>query len=350
VSEFCTLHTGFPGAGKTLFTIDVVEKLRKSTGRPVFYSGIRGLTLPWTMFGDPGPDPERPWETDASKWYECPKGSIIVIDEAQRLMRAGGLVKDPPLYYTKMETLRHNGHDLFLITQDPTLLNAHARKLCGMHRHLMRKFGTGVSTVHEFKGVRDNVAKSRKDSISYTFRFPKELYGCYQSAEIHTGRKSIPWKLVAFAVLVPCVVAFAVYRVFWKRAEPQPGPNMVQPGTGAPGQVGPGQRGHAELVRATFDWASYQPRVPGLPHTAPRYDELTKPVRAPVLVGCVLIGNPGRSGWCITQQGTRIPQTVEFIQSWNQWGMFRDFEPEGAKANERQGIQKTEAQEKPAPG
>lgn len=325
-SEVCTLITGFQGSGKTLYTICLIEKMRKETGRKVYYSGINGLTLDWEMFGEPGPDSSRPWETDAAKWYELPDGAIIVIDEAQRLMRAGGLQKDPPLYLSKMETLRHRGHQLFLITQEPTLLNIHARKLCGQHLHVMRQFGMQKSVVHQFKGVRENVAKSRKDSVRSSFKYPKEAFNWYRSAELHTVKRALPWKLVAFAVVAPAVVVFSSWRIFWRTPD-APKPGVVAPrAPGAPGQPGVAPKG--------FDFDSYQPRVSDLPYTAPRYDGLTQPVRVPVIVGCMGWGEPLRSGFCITQQGTRVFPSLAFMSSWfKHHGMFQDFDP-GPGVNE----------------
>jgi hypothetical protein len=52
---------------------------------------------------------------------------------------------------------------------------------------------------------------------------------------------------------------------------------------------------------ARFPAASL-PRIPGLPHTAPRYDELTKPVTVPTIAGCVQIGKRCQ---CYTDRGTR---------------------------------------------
>jgi zona occludens toxin len=53
--------------------------------------------------------------------------------------------------------------------------------------------------------------------------------------------------------------------------------------------------------------ASFTPRVPGLQHTAPRYDELTKPVSAPVIVGCVVMKNKCQ---CYNEQGARYPASL----------------------------------------
>jgi len=64
------IHTGQPGAGKTLFTLQHVKRRAESENRTVFYNGIPELNIPeWQEF------------TDAEKWHELPAGAIIVIDE-----------------------------------------------------------------------------------------------------------------------------------------------------------------------------------------------------------------------------------------------------------------------------
>ncbi|MBA5604126.1 hypothetical protein H3H36_01960 [Duganella sp. FT3S] len=67
------------------------------------------------------------------------------------------------------------------------------------------------------------------------------------------------------------------------------------------------------------------PRVAGLPQTAPKYDELTKPVRVPVPAACLQFRNDCK---CYTQQGTpmdvRYNMCIEFARN----GFFQDFDPE----------------------
>ncbi|MBX3657075.1 MAG: hypothetical protein KF740_01430 [Ramlibacter sp.] len=68
---------------------------------------------------------------------------------------------------------------------------------------------------------------------------------------------------------------------------------------------------------------SLQPRIEGLPFTAPRYDELTAPVRVPVVVGCWMSET---DGWCFTQQGTRLKLPRAFMASFIANGQFLDFD------------------------
>ena len=328
----CNLHTGLQGHGKTLLTLDHVEKLRVSSGRKVFYSGIRELTLDWQEFGDAGPDPERPWFTDPSKWYELPDGAVIVIDEAQRLFRPRGTGSAVPPWEAAIETMRHKGHTLFLITQMPGLVSSHVRKLSGVHRHIMRKFGSNWVTVHEWAGVRDNCDKSRKDSIETQRRFPKELFSAYKSAEIHTVKFSVPWKIWALLAL-PVIAIAGFWWIFWGReayrkpSPPSPAVNTsLQAQNGPGGAIGGGGRDKAAQTPQSL-YASFQPRITGLPFTAPRYDALTEPVRVPVIVGC---WQSASAGFCFTQQGSRIELPREVAAAFIKGGHFVDFEPGAA--------------------
>jgi hypothetical protein len=98
------LSTGLPGAGKTLFTIAFVKELADKEKRPVFYSGITDLALDWQ-------------EIDAEKWMDAPDGALIVIDECQRIFRPRGSAAKVPEYVSALETHRHKGLDLFLISE-----------------------------------------------------------------------------------------------------------------------------------------------------------------------------------------------------------------------------------------
>lgn len=346
----CNLHTGLQGNGKTLLTLKHVEELRLASGkteddrRKVFYSGIRDLTLNWEQFGGPSADPahkEKPWFTDASEWYKLPTGAIIVIDEAQRLFRPRGNGSAVPAYEAALETLRHNGHTLFLITQDPGLISAGTRKLCGIHRHMMRKFGTNWCTIHEYVGVRDNVAKSRKGSQETNVVYPKEYYDKYKSAEEHNVKARIPWKILALVVVLVGAVGFGFYSAFAPRSGTTAKPSQAPASGAGPSrpltQEGGGKYVPPQTAQALA--ASYQPRIQGIPHTAPRYDELTAPVKAPIVVGCWI---QAKAATCITQQGTRIKPSIEFAASFIENGQFVDIEDRDSRS-EQGGAQQTSA-------
>lgn len=316
------LRTGLPGNFKTNLAITDIEARRVKENREVYYSGIRGLTLPWTEYGEKSPDPEKPWFTDGRKWYELPVGAIIVIDEAQRFLSP----REPKdsKHITELAIHRHRGYDIYLITQDPMFLHAEVRKLVQEHRHYMRKFMSSWVTEHLWpSGHKPNVAQSRTDSITSQRKGNKEAYGWYVSTEQNTAKLKVPWKVWAIVAL-PIFVIGGFMWVFRDRTpKPPEKPAAAQMAT-AEGMPAVQQVAVSERPKTASEYLADQiPRVPGLPHTAPRYDELTKPVRVPVFVGCVIQGD---TSYCVTQQGTKQYPPPEFVRSFIERGWFRDFD------------------------
>ena len=69
--------------------------------------------------------------------------------------------------------------------------------------------------------------------------------------------------------------------------------------------------------------ATYVPRIDGLPHTAPRYDEVTKPTIAPYPAACISMGDKCK---CYTQQGTLLPPDKNLCTQIVANGFFQDWE------------------------
>ncbi|SPD67821.1 conserved protein of unknown function (plasmid) [Cupriavidus taiwanensis] len=322
-----TLVTGLQGNGKTLYTIDQVKQLSEREGRPVYYHGINELALPWTPLENP------------EDWPDVPAGSIVVLDEAQKAYRRRANGSAVPRHVSELETLRHRGISLWLITQHPMLIDNNARRLCGRHLHLVRKFGAQASNVHEWNAVRENCDKpaGRKDSIKRTFKFPKAVFSLYKSAEIHTVKRSIPRKVLMLGPLLLGALAVMGYVGYGKVVKPlaaEAGVEVMQaaPGKPAAAAAAPGPSGdrreRAPMTTAEYI-AAYTPRIPGLDYTAPVYDQLTQPKRVPVPAACVTIR---RGCSCYTQQGTRLAvdqhQCAQIVQT----GFFMAFDPDGQQA------------------
>jgi zona occludens toxin len=293
-----TLITGLPGHGKTLYTLSWIKAKAEKENRPVFYARIKGLKLPWQVI-------------DPFEWMKCPANAIVVIDEVQKSNNPDdpksptlfGVRKrgDPvPPWAAALETHRHMGIDLVLITQDPMLLDVHDRKLVGQHFHVKRTFGLARATVHEFGGCRPNVAQSTSGSVRHEWSYPKRAYDWYTSAEVHTVKARVPFKVWLFLSLPFIVLGLSWYA--WshyldpdrgKQAAPVATPTALQ------AQAPPDARGR-NLTVAQYV-ATFQPRVPGLAYTAPVYDDVTKPAQAPYPAACVLMRGVCK---CYTQQGT----------------------------------------------
>jgi zona occludens toxin len=320
------LITGLPGNGKTLYTISQVKAQSERENRQVYYHGIPELSLNWERLEDP------------TKWADVPPNSIVVIDEAQKTFRNRSLGSTPPKFVTDLETHRHLGIDIVMITQHPSLIDPAVRRLAGRHRHLIRIWGTEASTVHKWDSVKDNCDKSRADSDKTKWGFDKSVYKLYKSAEVHTVKRSIPQRVKVLLGLCAVFVCLVAYMAFYLKSKTQATAPAVASSTSssAPGSPSvlrsPDQAVPLDPMEDLRRYAyREEPRVSGLPHTAPKYDQITEPVRAPVPAACVQIGRPQDGDVkckCYTQQGT--PMGVEFNMcvEFARNGYFQDFDPE----------------------
>jgi hypothetical protein len=279
-----SLSTGLPGHGKTLCTIERVERLRLETGRPVFYKrkdpdiindyGIEGLSLPW-----------QPLE-DVAKWFDAPAGAIIVIDECQRLFEKRPQSSKVPAYVSRLETHRHSGFDLFLITQDAKNLDAHARRLVEEHHHYQRLYGTQRVKIYKWQHVQDpSRPADRNMAQTVTAAYNPKFFGVYKSAEVHTVKARLPWKWIAvvvFAFIIMPAVAFGVFRWFGASVE-----ETVATDTGAVEGSSSSELPTMRPAVATWSPESLVPRVNAWPWSAPFYDKDAPQRNAPRITGCL---------------------------------------------------------------
>lgn len=298
------VHTGQPGAGKTLFTLDIVRHRAQAENRPVFYHGIELLK----------PDVFDGWQLldDPKQWMDCPDGSIIVHDECQTLYRPRGNGAAVPEYVARFETHRHSGFDIYLITQHPMLIDSNIRRLAGEHVHVVSAFGPGMATLHKWSQVKEQCDKSRSDSVSETRAYPKALFGAYKSATVHTHKIRIPPRLF-FLLALPLILGAIVWWFWGWYGSRVDKPVDVSSVVAAPSQVGIASvrpSGPVDTRRTIESWVEDQkPRIAGLPHTAPIYDKVTQPDASPYPAACVASAT---RCVCYTDQATRI-DTVDAL-------------------------------------
>lgn len=322
-----TLITGLPGNGKTLFALWWLKMKSEKEQREVYYNNIKDLNLPWTAF-------------EAEKWMDVPHGSLVVFDEGQFVFAKKPNGSKLPDFYEKLATHRHLGLDIVIITQHPTLLDNFVRQLVGQHYHCVRKFGMERSTIYEWAAANpapQNIA-SQKSAISLKWKFPKEVYTYYKSAEVHTVKRAIPAKLVLAALFVVAVVVAGYLKLGHMGAEKK---NDAAAVVANPFSPGVGSSSSSSSAVARFDPASdarefvamNTPRVQGLPQTAPRYDGLTKPSHVPVPAACIQSGDAHPVGAaprckCFTQQGTPMDVSLGMCLEFARNGFFQDFDPD----------------------
>jgi len=296
-----TVVTGIPGHGKTLLTLVRVKELAEREGRPVFFNGIKGLKLDWQ-------------ELPARDWSEVPANGIMVIDEAQKVFPIRQRSSEVPPWVAGLETHRHLGVDIWLITQHPTLIDNHVRKLVDRHLHVVRAWGTHYATVFDFRtGIQDNPEKSkRKDGVGREqWRYPKAAFEWYESSEKHTVKTRIPAKLWFFLALVFVVIPLLLWYVY-VRLQGHLHPGAAGAGSAAQSASSPAlarpERAVATRLADAMSASEYlqlmRPRIPGLAFTAPAYDQLTKPVEAPYPSVCAY--SPDFPCRCWSQRGFKL--------------------------------------------
>jgi zona occludens toxin len=308
------LTTGANGSGKTLNTLELVRAKQVKEGRTVYYDGFDMKPEKALEFG---------WlKCDPTKWQDLPDGAIVVWDECQRTghLEALGSGAKIPEFINMLGEHRKRGFDFFLISQHPLNVHKFVLRLIGSpgwHRHLKRAFGADMVSVLEWSAVATNCEKAGagKSAKVSMVAFPKHVYGWYDSAVLHTGKKQIPFKvylLGVLAVVIPVLAWLAVGQVANIGKKPGAASSAAAPvatSTGAPADK-------PDYL------ASYVPRIPGLPHTAPRYDEVTKPTTAPMPAACVQMGKRCE---CYTQQGTALQTTPEICQQIVKGGYFQEW-------------------------
>ncbi|WP_252272782.1 zonular occludens toxin domain-containing protein [Pseudomonas subflava] len=344
------IRTGKPGHGKTLNTIREVDKKALEEGRTVYFFNITGLKpellkASWFPFDDP------------HKWFDLPKDSIAVIDEAQGWFGVRDPRNRPPEHITRFETMRHHGFEVHLITQDPRYLDVHLRRLCNGHVHYWRVFKSQQLLRFESEAVIEKVElkSSFKDADKRTVRLDKKYFGVYTSTQAkHHFQFKAPKKML-FAVAAMLAAAFMVYRAYDRYEEGKA--QQAQPAESAPSAVQQVKDTVGSLITpatASGDkkantlekyLADRTPRIPDVPSSAPIYDELTKPKTYPKL-SCVMSSDEGyiernskryrvvRAAEkayiceCYTQQGTWHKTSFSFCKNVVQQGYFDPAKPD----------------------
>ncbi|MEJ2790633.1 MULTISPECIES: zonular occludens toxin domain-containing protein [unclassified Pseudoxanthomonas] len=313
-----TLITAPPGSGKTLRAVWYIRQAI-AAGELVFVCNINGINVPGVQpFDDP-------W-----KWQELPPGSVLVVDEAQKFWRAGvtEVVQDAttgkpskgvPLCIQAMETLRHQGVRLVLLTQHPVLLHLNIRQLVGLHEHLVRENGRQEATIYRRSSCIDNVRseKALKAEDNERWAFPKDCYDLYKSAEIHTVKRTISAKymrtlttaVIAGVLFVGTIIFLAVKIMGGGDSSAEQPRKSVALGSDIPP---PNERKSGQPkwhTQQEYDLA-HQPRRGQAPWSAPVFDD--RSVTADPQLYCMSSGqgSDNNGDWqdytctCLTEQGT----------------------------------------------
>jgi zona occludens toxin len=164
-------------------------------------------------------------------------------------------------------------------------------------------------------------ASSREVAAREKYKLPVRAFDLYKSSQLHTKIKTkLPWFVYLFAIALLSAIALGIYgyqRVTQKA-------NPLASSHASPGRT-PDNPAAGSLAEY---YVTMQPRLAGLHHTAPKYDDITKPNDAPWPVGCMV--SAAHSGKkevcrCIDQQGNRYATPEATCRDIVDNGIFKDW-------------------------
>jgi hypothetical protein len=343
------LRTGFQGHSKTLNSIKEIDEKAHKEGRTVYYCNVTGfkpdhpaIKACWVQFDHP--------ET----WFELPANALIVIDEAQTWFRVRPQGSKVPAYATRLEIMRKDGHELHLITQSPRFIDAHMRDLCSLHIHYHRPNNGPWVKRWEFQKVQIDANKYLTFTDGESTRIPidKTYFGCYDSVKEgteHHFKFRLPKAALVLGVVALFIGGVGLYLYnrlsgFSEASEAVAVESPDKAPQASPEAVPVASAGPVHLTTEQYI-AERTPRIPGVPSSAPIYDELTKPVTFP-RPSCyatkseeiiaskrkqLKLGNRrGRLHGCacLSQQGSRMDIPFEACMDMVENGYFDDTKPD----------------------
>ena len=314
------LVTGSPGAGKTSNMLWEFLKNPDYADRPKFCSDITDFDRAAHGIGD---------FTDIEKWQDCPDGSIIFCDEAQRFLRprSGRVVPD---WLGAFETHRHRGFDFIFITQHPSLIDTHVRRLIGRHHHFHKPFGIKNSIRYTWEHTQENpCAHTFKDAQRKSIRTNPEVFKLYKSTALDTHKRQLPWGKLLLGLFGLLLVFGGIAYPFLhlgskdkKIAETTAATQQQQGEKGANPLVAFDSPVSEDFAPKSFKPTDLIPRADNLPWTAPYYDELTRPSDFPRIAACM---ESSKGCNCYTQQATPLTVSLDVCKSIVKNGTFDNW-------------------------
>lgn len=202
-------------------------------------------------------------------------------------------------------------------------------------------------SVLEWPSVNSNCDKAGagESGTVTTVLAPTEVYDWYESATLHTAKTKIPFRVWVFGVCV-LLAPLLVYYAYSKFTGGLSGRDSQisklagkDPAVTSPaGQVVSRGSSPERKPMTTAEYvASYVPRVQGVPQSAPRYDELTRPTQAPRPAACVhgvRRGTRQSVCMCWSQQATALDVPDSVCKQIAAGGYFDDTLPPPRDARE----------------
>ncbi|WP_154885731.1 zonular occludens toxin family protein [Neisseria sicca] len=342
------LQTGVPGSGKTSSVVNMLmtdesythftDKDGVKKKRPLFVNGIPELKIEHEELSD---------EQIKSQPFQdfLPYGSLVIIDEAQRLMGTRSAASKVPPFIEALATHRHHGLDIVLITQHPSFLDSFVRRLVQRHMHVsIKPVGRKLYEWNECVDQPDssvNIAKA----IERTFVVPKKSFGMYKSAEVHTKpKRRIPKSLIFVVLFIPLLIGFTLYTInnmskrFGADEQQKTSTTSASDVDGAEPKTSPATADIGQNLKPE----DFVPTLAEKPESKPIYNNVRQVKTFEYPVGCV---DGGKSGCtCYSAQGTPLKEITK--------AMCKDYARNGLPFNpykdEQQAVQQPQAAQQTA--
>ncbi|MFU2198368.1 zonular occludens toxin domain-containing protein [Acinetobacter baumannii] len=188
------LTTGGIGAGKTYLNVKLADEAHKKGQYTKIYSNIRAHSELTDYVYDLPDD-----------WRECENGSLVIIDELQfneKFSKHFSQRRDKEVVDITM--IRHDGIDMWLITQSTKFMNSDIREFVNEHFYI-EVTGKKTSKCYCFAQAQTSISKAVKkqahDEFSYTLE--QKYFDMYKSTKDGvkpTRTHHINMKLIGFVV------------------------------------------------------------------------------------------------------------------------------------------------------
>lgn len=313
-------YTGQPGHGKTVLALEHLLRFKKD-GRQVYACNVRKLDhakagiLPFT------PEQFRDWPNT------LPPGAVLLVDECYEhemlpKRRPGSTV---PEYVQQLAKHRHLGYDFIFICQSPAKqTDDFVHDLIEEHYHIRRRYGLPFVHVRRFDRYERNPEKATPLTIARK-RYPKEVFNLYESTQLDTAEKRVPWFYYVAALLVVFLLLWGwrtLASVNEKFTTPTNPVTAAARTNGAPATVGSAA---GETMSEKEYLERLKPRFEGMHGSQPIFDS-RQPKAEPRML-CVMSG--GSQGMqrctCYTEQVTRLTQVPDGVC--RHVALHREYDP-----------------------
>lgn len=309
------LQTGVPGSGKTSSVVNMLmtdesythfnDKDGVKKKRPLFVNGIPELKIEHEELTDEQIK-EKPFQDF------LPYGSLVIIDEAQRLMGTRSAASKVPPFIEALATHRHHGLDIVLITQHPSFLDSFVRRLVQRHMHVsIKPVGRKLYEWNECVDQPDssvNIAKA----IERTFVVPKKSFGMYKSAEVHTKpKRRIPKSLIFVVLFIPLLISFTLYTInnMSKRFSANEQQTTLTTAASDVDGTEPKTSPETAYIGQNLKPEDFVPTLAEKPESKPIYNGVRQVKTFEYIAGCVEGGNSGCT--CYSDQGTPLKEITK---------------------------------------